>query len=282
MCDCGKNSCKSCGSAGQSGLIGQLSNDLSNVIAILNNIEEKTKWLNGHPILALDNPDDIASFDASSGEGFGSWIGWGVCNGNTYVSPKGNISTPDLRDRFLTGVGGTYVVGDTGGENTHALSESEMPTHTHVLTDPGHTHTVADLGHTHTISDPGHTHTASSSPHQHSFTTDSNGLHEHDVESYDSRVENNDGLGDRTDVARPGGTRTTTSNGDHSHTGTTDPTSLLMVNSVSTTGVTNNSSATGVTNNSSTTGISMSSKGGGAFHENRPPYYACLFVKKIF
>ena len=49
--------------------------------------------------------------------------GWYLCDGSN--------GTPDLRDRFLTGVGSSYSLGDTGGENFHRLTITEMPSHTH-------------------------------------------------------------------------------------------------------------------------------------------------------
>ena len=49
--------------------------------------------------------------------------GWALCNGQN--------GTPDLRNRFVVGAGGEYAVGATGGEKTHALTESEMPRHRH-------------------------------------------------------------------------------------------------------------------------------------------------------
>lgn len=70
--------------------------------------------------------------------------GWLLCNGSN--------NTPDLRDRFIVGAGSSYSVGDTGGEATHTLTVSEMPSHNHSATlslsglstssDGAHTHTV--------------------------------------------------------------------------------------------------------------------------------------------
>ena len=38
-----------------------------------------------------------------------------------------------LKDRFLLGAGDTYIGGNTGGEATHILTTSEMPSHNHEL-----------------------------------------------------------------------------------------------------------------------------------------------------
>ena len=51
--------------------------------------------------------------------------GWHVCDGSN--------GAPDLRDRFLTGAGDTYKLGDTGGENYHELTVNELPSQSHRL-----------------------------------------------------------------------------------------------------------------------------------------------------
>jgi microcystin-dependent protein len=90
--------------------------------------------------------------------------GWLLCDGTN--------GTPDLRGRFVVGAGGPLAVGTTGGQvsvnwsvDGHALTVSEMPSHTHGASDGGHIHT--DAGHVHaltanptgmSLSDPTHHH----------------------------------------------------------------------------------------------------------------------------
>lgn len=42
-----------------------------------------------------------------------------------------------LKDRFLLGAGSAYINGETGGEATHKLTISEIPSHSHDLTATG-------------------------------------------------------------------------------------------------------------------------------------------------
>ncbi len=71
---------------------------------------------------------------------------WAICDGQN--------GTPDLRDKFVLGVGSSVAasvasVDDTGGDNSITLSEGQMPSHNHDITDPGHGHGITDNGHTH-------------------------------------------------------------------------------------------------------------------------------------
>ena len=62
---------------------------------------------------------------------------WTICDGAN--------GTPDLRDKFVLGVGSsanasTATKGEEGGNNTITLSEGQMPAHNHNITDNGHSH----------------------------------------------------------------------------------------------------------------------------------------------
>ncbi len=71
--------------------------------------------------------------------------GWALCDGGTYTAPDGaQVTTPNLKDRFIVGAGGSYSVGATGGSNTVTLTVDQIPSHTHSAscsTDGEHTHT---------------------------------------------------------------------------------------------------------------------------------------------
>jgi len=56
--------------------------------------------------------------------------GWQLCDGTN--------GTPDLRDRFVVGAGGNYVVDSTGGAATHSHTINSESTHTHAIAwEPG-------------------------------------------------------------------------------------------------------------------------------------------------
>lgn len=96
--------------------------------------------------------------------------GWHICDGGTY----GGKASPDLRDRFIIGAGGSYAVGATAGPATwdgtvsptgtvtvtvHTLTTDELPAHTHTYEDHiryGSSYTTNDY------SFPGHVHALSS------------------------------------------------------------------------------------------------------------------------
>lgn len=74
--------------------------------------------------------------------------------GYTYGGSGANFNVPDSRGRVNVGAGtgpglSARTVGQTFGEETHQLTLSEMPTHSHGVNDPGHTHSgtyAKDIG----------------------------------------------------------------------------------------------------------------------------------------
>lgn len=126
--------------------------------------------------------------------------GWALCDGSMHPYYSGGtlmyLSKPDLRGKFIAGYDPSNTdystIGNSSGTNQVTLNKANLPKHQHTIGDG------TDGG---------------------TFSLDGN--HSHTVESYDGRYENNDGLGDRTDVARAGGSRTTSTNGAHRHTGVT-------------------------------------------------------------
>lgn len=276
MCQkCQNSSCDGCGGNETA----QLQNQVAELQSTVDEISQAAKFLlNGHPVIWIEDSEDIASFDTGSGKGSDNWEDWAICDGKTHKSTKGkNIITPNLTEKFIVGAGGQYEVGDTGGADTITLTIPQIPTHDHTLNDSGHTHSITDPGHDHGLTDPGHDHGAGN--HTHTFVTSSDGDHFHDV------AVGNQGTGQRAgggnDTATSGaGTYSTDTRGNHFHTGTTDPGGGGN-SGASFTGLDVNPAFTGVTANANPTGITMNDTGGGESHENRPPYYAGLFVKRI-
>ena len=83
-----------------------------------------------------------------------------IANGFLVHNCDGTNGTPDLRNRFVVSAGSAYAVNSTGGSLNHihtaegstgftALSTSQMPAHSHGVSDPGHAHGVSDPGHGH-------------------------------------------------------------------------------------------------------------------------------------
>lgn len=70
---------------------------------------------------------------------------WHICNGETV----NGHATPDLRDRFVVGAGGSYAAGSKGGAATHTHGYSAVPSHTHTMGSGGaHTHRLYAGGQT--------------------------------------------------------------------------------------------------------------------------------------
>ena len=121
--------------------------------------------------------------------------GWNLCDGSN--------GTPDLRGRFVLGQGAgsgltARTINEIGGEETHLLTSSEIPSHTHTGT------TDANGSHSHT----GTTNTTGAHTHTVNNTVQISG--ENTADGLDSSANEIDNINTTT--------TTTSTNGDHSHT----------------------------------------------------------------
>ncbi len=94
------------------------------------------------------NYNDLIDIPSAIPSGFiGMWsgavnaipIGWVLCNGEN--------GTPDLRDRFVLGAGGSYSMGENGGNTSASISGTTGETTLTIAQIPSHSHLlVADKG----------------------------------------------------------------------------------------------------------------------------------------
>ena len=170
--------------------------------------------------------------------------GWAICNGSN--------GTPDLRDRFIVGAGSAYSVNNTGGAASVTLTTAQIPSHNHSFSgSSSHSHTINN--HTHSFSGSG------SSSHSHSFT----GVYGND---------HNDSQKRATVMRNDRNSYDTAAGGSGVQSASV---------SISISGTTGGVSDRGT--NSQTVSISgnTGNKGSGNSHENRPPYYALMFIMKL-
>lgn len=174
--------------------------DASNEIAVPDDGSRATAG--GQPILTDADVEQITEAAFVVGQVI-MWFGtlgaipdgWALCNGSG--------GTPDLRDRFVVGAGTTYALGATGGSDTtsssgahthattsgpHALTEAEMPAHTHRVAGDGQNAAFDSTGVERPVDYPGGqgsvvtSSTGGSAAHSHpDGTTDSQGAHTHTI-----------------------------------------------------------------------------------------------------
>lgn len=203
--------------------------------------------------------------------------GWHLCNGTAHGSTAlqtalgGSTTTPDLRDKFVVGVGSTYSRGDTGGAASVTLTaaQSGLPAHTHAATTSPES---TDHSHSGTTG-------SQNANHSHTGTTSSSGAHTHPSPSgYDYALTPQGG--DPSASKGSGGynyvsgrSESVSSAGTHNHTVTTGGVSANHQHAFTTGGRSaSHTHAVSVSNNSAADA--------GSSHENRPPFYALVFIIK--
>ena len=70
--------------------------------------------------------------------------GWHLCDGSN--------GTPDLRNRFIVGAGSGYSPGNSGGQESVALTVKQMPQHSHTISGGDHSHSITGSQHSHGFS----------------------------------------------------------------------------------------------------------------------------------
>lgn len=206
--------------------------------------------------------------------------GWALCDGLN--------GTPDLRDKFIIGVGAANTYAATGGSR-----DAIVPAHSHTASSAaagghGHTMTVGSAGdHTHTAN---HSHTASSNStgaHTHTASTGSAGDHTHATNighgyttvtgiSYEVPVDKANIMINTASAGAHTHSVTVNSAGSHSHT--------ITVNSATvTTSIagahTHTVTAAAVADHSHT--VTVNSTGVSVTDANLPPYYALAYIMKL-
>lgn len=86
--------------------------------------------------------------------------------GTSFGSGDGitTFNLPDISGRTVIGASVNHVIGDTGGEESHVLSSSEIPSHSHVIPSHGHSNTITATTPvlSHSITQPAFTYSAPS------------------------------------------------------------------------------------------------------------------------
>lgn len=215
--------------------------------------------------------------------------GWALCNGSEHGSERLSAvlkspRTPDLRDRFVVGAGGSYNPGATGGSNAVRLTSAESGSGAH--THPTSVSAGSDV-HTHVF--PGGTFLTRQANQDHGHIVPSQsyligaGAHSHGV-----IVNEGSGSGDGnrvdTNPSVQTGTRKVgyTDGGEHTHPVVTQPfwTSGFGNNHDHYVDIpAQNSTGPSVAPSGMTVTLGASQPGDAAAeHENRPPYFALVYI----
>ena len=180
--------------------------------------------------------------------------GWALCDGQN--------GTPDLRDRFIVGAGGSYDVGDTGGAESVTLTVDQMPQHSHSAS------------------------SKSAGSHTHSISTSSAGSHTHTGTTSLERIGDQNMTGDIYAVVgiHHNGVNEVSGSGSWSAVRSINPTSINTNHSHTFTTSSSGShshSGTAASAGSHSHSITVNNTGSSQPHENRPPYYALAYIMKL-
>lgn len=212
--------------------------------------------------------------------------GWHMCNGTAHGSAAlqaliGSPNTPDLSGRFIVGTGTGYNPGATGGVASNTLTPAQTATKGH-----GHTGTAnaTDTNHTHNVDPPATWSSGHNADHSHYWSVGGGG-HGHNSaygNNWQGSTQDQNPAG--TDYGpigwnapNVGGVFTA---GDHSHAGqsggaSTDHAHLTDIGSFGSGWMNQNNTHThGLTVNATADANAT------APIENRPPYYALVYIIK--
>lgn len=125
--------------------------DLENLLTIISTMQQKIARLEAREInpvgtiIINTNPLVPANHLACDGASYSktTYDSLYAVLGTRYGGDASNFNVPDLRGRVPLGPGNGFGIGEYGGEESHALSTTELPAHSHTVTDPGHTHPPA-------------------------------------------------------------------------------------------------------------------------------------------
>ena len=202
--------------------------------------------------------------------------GWHLCDGTPHGSTAlaaaiGSANTPDLRDQFIVGAGAAYAVGAKGGAATVTLTQAETPVkpHAHSI---NHDHPAVTSG-----GGSAHSHNAS---HDHPASTSSQAAaHDHGGYGnnwYGSSQSQNPSGTDYSPIGqgpgRPDPPLMAAPAGAHSHT---TYTAHKTMNTGAESGHTHSVDLPAFSGNSGAAADATA-----AAHENRPPYYALVYIIK--
>lgn len=210
--------------------------------------------------------------------------GWHLCNGTAHGSSAlqtliGSANTPDLSGRFIVGSGTGYNPGSTGGVTSHTLTPAQTATKAH-----GHTASsgTESVDHAH-IADPPLTWSSDwNQNHQH-YVSVGDGGHGHES-SYannwqGSTMEQNPPGTDYAPIGQsPSNFGKTTTPGNHGHAGWSDPANQGHAHNIDI-----GAFWTGGRNNAHSHTVSVTpvaEANATASIENRPPYYALVYIIK--